>query len=147
MSTISAFSRSEWRSAGAGRGGGPARPPIRGGGKIAGPCRSSFRAAIFAQPTETGTARSQRAGGTPAVPSRLHLLRPGHALIAERHRADALVVELLHALTLVGLGRVEVPLGVRCQAVHAVELAGLTPAVAERGDLLKRLAHNNAHPL
>ena len=67
----------------------------------------------------------------------LRLLRPRHALIAERHRADALVDELLHAFTLVGLGRVEVALGVRRDAVHAVELARLASAVAERGDFLE----------
>src|SRR5262245_48422771 len=60
----------------------------------------------------------------------LHLLRPRHALMAERHRADTLVVELLHPLTLVGFGGVDVPLRIRGDAVHAVELARLTPAVA-----------------
>src|SRR5262249_17466775 len=70
--------------------------------------------------------------------------RPGHALIAARLRLDALVDELLHALTLVGLGRVEVALRIRRDAVHAVELPRLAAAVAERGELLQRLAQD--HP-
>src|SRR5262249_9765115 len=40
------------------------------------------------------------------------LPRPRPSLLAERHRADALVVELLHPFPLVGLGGVEVPLGI-----------------------------------
>ena len=44
--------------------------------------------------------------------------------------------ELLHALTFVGLGRVDVALRVDGDAVHAEELAGLAAAVAEaRQDL------------
>src|SRR5262249_39535236 len=42
--------------------------------------------------------------------------RPEHALVAARHGADALVDELLHPLTLVGLGRVEIALRVRGDA-------------------------------
>src|SRR5437660_7652275 len=72
--------------------------------------------------------------------------RPEHALIAARLRLDALVDELLHALTLVGLGRVEVALGIRRDAVHTVELAGLPSAVAERGELLERVAQDHADP-
>src|SRR5262245_34987361 len=70
---------------------------------------------------------------------------PEHALVAARHRADAFVDELLHALTLVGLGRVDVALGVRSKAVHAVELARLTSAGAEGSDLFQRLTHDDAH--
>src|SRR5262245_44123264 len=75
----------------------------------------------------------------------LRLPGPEHALVAARHRADAFVDELLHALTLVGLGRVDVALGVRSKAVHAVELARLTSAGAEGSDLFQRLTHDDAH--
>src|SRR5262249_40774966 len=76
---------------------------------------------------------------------RLRLPRPEHTLIAARHRANALVDELLHALTLVGLGRVDVALGVRRKAVHAVELPGLPATIAEGRDLFQRLSHDDAH--
>src|SRR5882672_10094397 len=56
---------------------------------------------------------------------------PEHALVAARHGCDAAIDELLHALTLVGLGRVEIALGIGGDAVHAVELPGLASAVAE----------------
>src|ERR1700704_5934987 len=72
-------------------------------------------------------------------------LRPEHALIAARHRADALVDELLQALTLVGFGRVEVALGIGCDAVHAIELARLAAAVAERGEFFQRFAVDDTH--
>src|SRR5262245_19185815 len=75
----------------------------------------------------------------------LRLPGPEHALVAARHRADAFVDELLHALTLVGLGRVDVALGVRSKAVHAVELARLTSTGAEGSDLFQRLTHDDAH--
>src|SRR5712691_599707 len=71
-------------------------------------------------------------------------LWPEHALIAARHGADAPIDELLHALTLVGFGRVEIALGIGRKAVHAVELARLASAVAERGYFLERVAHNDA---
>src|SRR5213078_4407040 len=74
-------------------------------------------------------------------------LRPGHTLVSARYRTDALVDEFLHALTFVGLGRVEIAFGIGRDAVHAIELARLAPAVAERGDLLERLAHDDADAL
>ena len=73
------------------------------------------------------------------------LPRPGHALVAGGDAAHALVDELLQALSFVGLGRVDVALGVGRDAVHAVELARLAAAVAERGELLQRLAQDDAH--
>src|SRR2546427_8638064 len=79
--------------------------------------------------------------------STLTRARPGHALAAAADRADALVDELLQALALVGLGRVEVALRVGGDAVHAEELAGLAAAVAEAGQLLQRLAQDDAHLL
>ena len=59
---------------------------------------------------------------------------------ARCHGADALVVELLHALALVRLDRVEVALRVGRDAVHGVELTGLPAAVAEARQLVERLA-------
>src|SRR5215472_4822781 len=74
-------------------------------------------------------------------------LRPEHALIAARLRLNPLIDELLHPFSLVGLGRIEVALGIRCDAVYAVELPGLPAAVAKRGDLLERVAQDHANPL
>src|SRR5712671_4176674 len=74
-------------------------------------------------------------------------LRPEHAHIAARHRAEALVDELLQPFSLVGLGRVQVALRVARDRMHAVELARLASAVAERGDLFERLAYDDAHAL
>src|SRR5262249_30295039 len=74
-------------------------------------------------------------------------LWPEHALIGSHHVADALVDEFLQAFTLPGFGRVDVAFGICRNAVHAVELAGLTTAVAERGHLLERLANNDANPV
>src|SRR5689334_22057718 len=71
--------------------------------------------------------------------------RPQHALIARVYRADALGDELLNALALVGFGRVDIALGIGRDAVHAVELPRLAPAVAEVGDLFERLAQNDAN--
>ena len=39
------------------------------------------------------------------------------------------------------------PFGIGRDAVHAVELAGLAAAVAEGGDLLERVAHDDADAL
>src|SRR5947207_6947845 len=74
-------------------------------------------------------------------------LWPEHALIGSHHVADSLVDEFLQAFALPGFGRVDVALGICCDAVHAIELAGLTTAVAERGHLLERLAHTDANPI
>ncbi len=68
--------------------------------------------------------------------------RPGSVLVTGRH---PLVHEPLEALSLVRLGRVEVALRVDRDAVHAVELPGLPAAVAERRQLLQRLAIDDAH--
>src|SRR5437667_11419685 len=73
--------------------------------------------------------------------------RPEHALLACPDAAESLVDELLHALALVGFGRVEIALGIARDAVHAVELAGLAPAVAEVRDFLQRLAKDDTHLL
>src|SRR5712692_5642268 len=73
--------------------------------------------------------------------------RPQHALAAPWNRAYAFVDEFLHALAFVRLGRVEVALRIGGDAVHAVELAGLAPAVAEVGNFLQRFAHDDAHLL
>src|SRR5258706_1164080 len=57
--------------------------------------------------------------------------RPDYALILLRHRRHAFVDELLDALALEGLGRVDVALGIDGDAVHAEEFARDAPAVAE----------------
>src|SRR5947209_12315174 len=74
-------------------------------------------------------------------------LWPEHALIGSHHVADALVDEFLQAFALPGFGRIDVALGVGCDAVDTVELARLTTAVAECGHLLERLTHNHANPI
>src|SRR5262245_14167628 len=74
-------------------------------------------------------------------------LRPEHALVAARHRADALIDEFLYPLTLVSFSRVEIALGIGRNAVHAVELTGLAPAVAKRGYFPERFAHNDTDAL
>src|SRR6266851_7053805 len=79
--------------------------------------------------------------------SPLSPLRPEHALIAGQHGADALVDELLQAFPFPGFGRVGVALRIGRDRVHAVELAGLASADAERGHLLERLAQDDAHPV
>src|SRR5882672_7089811 len=75
--------------------------------------------------------------------SNLARARPGHALAAAADRADALVDELLQALALVGLGRVEVAFRVGGDAVHAVGApVALHPAGVgvEHGDALVLVA-------
>src|SRR6266571_2622928 len=86
---------------------------------------------------------TQRYSGV--IPAPLPRARPQHALASARDRADAFVDELLHALAFVGLRRIQVAPGIDRNAVHAVELAGLAPAVAEVGHLLQRLAQHDAH--
>src|SRR5215470_15840571 len=78
---------------------------------------------------------------------RLSPPRPQHALVTARPRPNAFVDKLLHALTLVGFGCVEIALGVGRNAVHAIELARLASAIAERGHLLERLSHDDAYAL
>src|SRR5262249_12773137 len=57
--------------------------------------------------------------------------RPGYALVAGDHAADALEYELLQAFSFPGFGRVEVTLGIGRDIVQPIELAGLASAVAE----------------
>src|SRR5215467_4394357 len=66
------------------------------------------------------------------------LLGPDDAL-AWLDGCHALVYELLNSFSLVRLGRVDVALGVRRDAVHGEPLAGLASAVAELGDDVQRL--------
>src|SRR5439155_23608299 len=73
--------------------------------------------------------------------------RPQHPLAPLRDRAHAVIDEFLHALAFVRLGRVEVPLRIGGDAVHAVELARLAPSVAEIRNLLQGLAQDDAHLL
>src|SRR5438876_1131400 len=97
-------------------------------------------AVSFSPTPMAGTWRSNSAG--PESP-----FWPKHALIGSHHVADPLVDEFLQAFAFPGFGRVDVALGIGRDAVHAVELAGLTTAVPERGHLLERLAHNDANPV
>src|SRR5882757_3994410 len=76
---------------------------------------------------------------------RLPGLRPGDALVACNDAAHALEYEFLQAFPFPGLRRVEVALGVGCNVVQSVELAGLAAAVAERSDFLQRLAQDDTH--
>src|SRR4029077_634991 len=85
--------------------------------------------------------RRRASGASSSLP------RPEHPLFARPDGADALIDELLNTLAFVGLCRVEVALVFSGDAVHAVELAGLAPAVAEVRDLLQRLAQYDAHLL
>src|SRR5436853_4244151 len=73
--------------------------------------------------------------------------RPDDALVVLRHRRHPLVDESLQAFPFVGLRRVEIALRVNRDAVHAVELARLPSAVAERRQLLQRLAIDDLHLL
>src|SRR6185503_2182960 len=70
--------------------------------------------------------------------------RPDRALVRFRHGAHPLVEEPLQTFSFPGLRRVDVPLRIGRDAVHAVELAGLPPAVAEAGQLLQRLPIDDA---
>jgi len=52
---------------------------------------------------------------------------------------QSFIHELLDALAAVGFGRIDVALGIRRDAVHAVEFAGLAAAFAESGQDFERL--------
>src|SRR3979411_1529167 len=60
-----------------------------------------------------------------------HALRPQHALIFLRDRAQSLVNEFLHALPAISFRHIDVAFGIRCDAVGSVKFAGLTSAFAE----------------
>src|SRR6266576_1381926 len=70
----------------------------------------------------------------------LACFRPQHTLIFFRNRRLAFVNKLLHALAAVGLGGKEVALRIGSDAVHRVELAWLSPAIAEAGQNFERIA-------
>ena len=61
-------------------------------------------------------------------------------LYQRAQRDHALIDELLDPLPAIGLGRVDVALGVRDDAVHGIEQAGHAAAAAETVQLLERLA-------
>src|SRR5258706_1348807 len=96
---------------------------------------------------------AEKSNARPANASRARRIRvspgarPQHALTPTWNRAYAFVDEFLDALAFVRLGRVEVALGIGRDAVHAVELARLAPAVAEVRNLLQRFAQDDAHLL
>src|SRR5437660_460164 len=72
--------------------------------------------------------------------------RPHYARL-RRHRSDSFEVELLHALALVRFARVQVAVRVGGDAVHAIELSGLPPAVAVASEDVERGAveHPDLH--
>src|SRR5438105_2127610 len=70
---------------------------------------------------------------------------PDGSLVLRRHRREPFVDELLQPPPFVGFGRVDVALRVHRNAVHGVELPGLTPAVAEARKNLERLAIHHVH--
>ena len=53
--------------------------------------------------------------------------RPGRALILLRHRSQPFIRELLDALSVVGLGRIDVALRIGGDVVHAMPLTGWRP--------------------
>src|SRR5882762_1184164 len=106
-------------------------------------CVSASKEKPARGPSPTREAEPRRRASSASPP----LARPEHALLACPDRADAFIDEFLHALAFVGLGRVQVTLGIGSDAVHAIELSGLAPAVAEVRDLLQRIAHDDAHLL
>src|SRR3984957_20088013 len=120
-----------------------ARMPIRL--RSSGRTRSSARPDLHDAACSPDFGRGCTEGVMPAFSGAA--LRPDGALIAGLHLADALVVELLHPLTFIGFGRVDVALRVDGDAVHAEELAGLAAAAAERGELRQRLTIDDAHTL
>src|SRR5437016_11572306 len=79
--------------------------------------------------------------------SLLPLFRPHHALVLFRDRGHPFEHELLHALTAIGLGRVDVALRVGRDAVHAVELARLPAPLAEAREELERIAEDHMDPV
>src|SRR5712671_2621346 len=66
-------------------------------------------------------------------------------LVHRGHGGHSFGEESLEPFSLVGLGCVDVSLRVGRDGVHAVELSGLTAAVAEGCQLLQRLAIDNLH--
>src|SRR6476469_7722207 len=70
--------------------------------------------------------------------------RPQHALASPGHAADALAHKFLNTLPLVRIRRVQVALGINGDAVHAVELPGLPPAIPEICQLFHGVALDDA---
>src|SRR5438093_4963458 len=92
--------------------------------------------------TRTIEHRQSRRGITEPSTSMASGLRPDHSLIFFRHRREAPVRELLHALAAIRLGCVDVALRIGGDAVHAVELARLPPAFAKAREELERVAQD-----
>src|SRR5262245_16400930 len=68
---------------------------------------------------------------------------PYGSLILLRHWRESFVDEFLQPSPLVGLGRIDVAFGIGSNAMHAVELTGLSPAVAEAGQDFQRIAQQD----
>src|SRR5512143_253622 len=73
--------------------------------------------------------------------------RPNRSLVQLGYRGESLVHELLQASSLVRLGRIYVALGISGDAVYSVKLTGLSTAISEAGQNLKRIALNHVHLL
>src|SRR5882672_7816667 len=73
------------------------------------------------------------------------LFRPQHALVFFCDRSQAFVHEFLQALSTIGFGRVDVALRIRGDAVHGVELSGLSSAVAETRQDLESVAQKDVN--
>src|SRR6201996_5480673 len=73
--------------------------------------------------------------------SRIDPAAPDRALLDQVAELDhSLIGELLHPLTAIGLGGVDVALGIGDDAVHGIELTGLPAAAAEPVQFLHGLA-------
>src|SRR5436309_15756214 len=69
--------------------------------------------------------------------------RPNRSLILFRDGTQTFVQEPLHALASIGFRCIDVALGIGCDAVHGIELAGLASSVAEAGEDVERVAERN----
>src|SRR6476646_7773044 len=77
------------------------------------------------------------------ISKKLFTFRPENAFIYFGHRAHAFVDKFLQALAAIGLRRINISFGVRGDTVNGVELPGLTSAIAEIGNFLKRVAQQD----
>src|SRR6185503_1695266 len=95
-----------------------------------------------AYPPHTHVPSADTGGRASSAPTVELLRRPRrpHRSLVRRHALQPLVDELLHPLSFPGFGRVDVPLRVDGDAVHAVELPRLPAAVAEAGEQLHGVA-------
>src|SRR5882724_8325204 len=79
----------------------------------------------------------------PACSGTFRRFMPNYALIFFGDRRHTLVNEFLHALAAVGLGGEDVALGIRGNAMHRIEFAGLASAIAEAGQNFQSVAKHD----